>query len=389
MKLRNLLQLLEFALCLLLLSACFEQNIKIGVALPLSGLSTPRGQEILNAVLLAVEDVNQAGGIKGHQVDIVTQDDQDSPAIGREVAEALIKSGVLGVIGHYSSDVTLAALSTYVSAQTALVSPSVSLSHMPAEGQSFFRTMGTNAHQAEVAAEFLVRSGFQRIAIVRNPSLYGQDLATSLQSSLDAYPTIQSRLFKQEPKVLDEIQSFLPEVVFYAGGYQDAAQFLQALREQGLQADFMGGNTLDDEDFIRLAGTKEGQDIWLTSGLMPESFVARYQQRFGRPGPFSVAAYDAARMLLLAAERAESFEPEQVRQALSQLKTYQGIGGDYALDGRSQQLQQADFRVLELGAGHKFRPAIPIQPRFGALGQRLGQLALKDLKPPKPAKKPN
>lgn len=383
-------------LACLLLSGCFERSVKIGVSLPLSGASTPRGQEILNAVLLAVEDVNHYGGIKGQQVELVIADDQDRPQAGSEAAETLIGKGVIGVVGPYSSDVTLAVLPKYAAADTAVVSPSVTLARIPGEGETFFRTIGSNALQAQAAARFIHASGFLRIAIVRNASLYGRDLADSLQAGLKPYPAIKPRLFEDKPETIEQLRRMLPELVFYAGGYQDAAQFLQRLRDAGLQSAFMGGNTLNDSDFVRLAGLSQDREVWIaSSGHAPDAFLDRYRQRFGRPGPFSAHAYDAARLLLSAAEQAKALEPAKVRAELARRPLYQGLTGAILLEpvkhgARPAPPDPSDSGVLAIRPDGRFVSALPIVPRFGPAGRAAGAWAKVMLSPgPKASAKPS
>lgn len=371
---------------LLCLSGCFEQKLKIGVALPLSGKSTPRGQEILNAVLMAVDDVNRYGGVKGHKVEVEIQDDRDTPVQGRQAAQALISKQVLGVVGHYSSDVTLSVLPLYSSAKTALVSPSVSLSRIPSEGSVFFRTLGSNVQQAGAAASFIHSSGFRRVAIVHNASLYGQDLSECLIASLKEYPDIQLRLLEDDNDGLERIKRHLPELIFYAGGYQDAAQFLQKLRDNGLPQAFMGGNTLSDSEFIRQAGLSSRQ-IWLTAGGNPPAdFFTRYRQRFGQPGPFTAYGYDAARLLLSAADQAKTLDAEGVRAELARRNFYQGITGPILLEPGNRATSRSSFGILEITPEGKFVAAQPIKPLFGKEGHKTGLLALPPVRKAKPPK---
>lgn len=372
----------------LTLSGCFQQSVKIGVALPLSGKSTPRGQEILNAVLLAVEDVNHYGGVQGHRVELMIQDDQDSPVPGRQAAEALIHAHVLGVVGHYSSDVTLSALPLYQEAHMALVSPAVSLSRIPSEGQYFFRTLGSNVQQAQAAAKFLHTSGFRRIAVVHNASLYGQDLAECLRTSLQAFPDVGFLSLADKAESFDRLKRLMPELVFYAGGYQDAAQFLQKMRENGLSSDFMGGNTLSDSEFVRLTGLAQNREIWTTAGRRPpEGFVNRYTQRFGPPGPFTMYAYDAARLLLSAANQATDLNAEGVQSELAHRRVYQGLSGPILLAPGQPARQPNDYGILAITSEGKFVDAQPLQPRFGKAGLRFGSYAhtaVQKRKPPAP-----
>lgn len=365
-------------LCLLLLSACAPRSIKIGVAVPLRGSGTNRGQEILNAVLLAAEDVNRAGGIKGRKVEVLVQDDRDLPEQGRAAAENLIKQHVLGVIGHYSSDVTLATLPQYLKAHTALISPSVSLSQVPEEGRYFFRTQPDNRAQAQAAAKFIHFSAYQRVALVHNGSVYGKDLAHELELALRPYPGIQVQEYADQAQrdFMTEILKPIPELVFYAGGYRDAALFLQRLHEAGSQAEFMGGNTLYDTEFIRLAGLVHADKVWVVSKYYSEKapFYATYRQRFGPPGLMAAYAYDAAGLLLKAVAASEKLQPEQVALSLRHLAEYQGVTGKILLHKSSTE-RAGEQSILGISEQGDFTPLEGQKPLFVAAGQVAGAWA--------------
>lgn len=367
--------LVVVALCL---TACSPGTVKIGVALPLSGGSTPRGQEILNAVLLAVEDVNQTGGVKGRRVELVIQDDGDAPQKGRTAAENLVQAGVVGVIGHYSSNVTLSALPVYVQAETALISPAATLSRLPQEGHYFFRTIGNNAQQAHAAVQYVAKARFQRIALVHNRSLYGQDMVQQLERQLGWYAQFQVRSYVDQPgnNLNQTFQREMPELIYYAGGYRDAALFFQNLRESGHRAALMGGNTLHDPEFVRLVGTAVAQGIWVTSAQpeLPQSFVSRYKQRFGQPGLFSAYAYDATRLLLSAAESAKNLTSKDVVAQLSAQRSFESLSGTMPLRP-AQRINRQEFELLEIAADGSFAPAQVLLPRFQFLGKRWGEQA--------------
>lgn len=363
------------------LSSCWKRELKIGLAMPLSGASTPRGQEILNAVLLAIEETNQKGGVKGHPLELITQDDQDSAQLAPKSAETLVQKGVVGVIGHYSSDASLAALSTYIAAGIPLISPSVSLSNMPSEGRIFFRTGGHNLQQAQTAAEFIHASGFKRIAIVRNRSVYAKELAGHLESALKHYADTQAFQYQDEAELWNSFQLFQPELVFYAGGYQDASQFLLHMRDHNSYAQFMGGHTLEDDEFIRIAGVQQVKGSWVLSRHQGEAeFIQKYQQRFGRPGPYSASAFEATQLLIKALETSPDFEPEDIQDALAKLQ---------------KQQKQAPFYISEISDKGQFQPAPVLTQAYAQSGSRLGAKARLaapatkiKLKKPSPLKKP-
>jgi len=368
-----------YFLVLFLLLSCSPRSLKIGVAVPLSGSGTGRGQEILNAALLAVEEINHAGGVKGRKLELIVKDDKDLPETGKMVANELLQEGVLGVIGHYSSDVTLAVLPQYISAKTSLISPSVTLSKVPEEGRYFFRTLANNTAQAGVASDFIHFSNYQRIGIVSNNSVYGNDLADELSKSLSAFPEIQIKRFKDiaDVDVFSEILSSTPELVFYAGGYRDSALFLQRLHEAGSQAEFMGGNTLFENEFIRLAGLVHIGKVWVIASPNRQEniFYSAYEQRFGPPGYIATHAYDAVKLLAKAIKDSPRLEPSHVAETLQSIDSFDGVSGLIRPGGMGREKNEFEQSVWLISSEGRFEPYEPTAPLSTSAGQVIGAWA--------------
>src|SRR3954454_9481416 len=101
---------LGIALVLSLAAPAFAQQdpIKVGTIFPLSGGAGPDGQSVTNAVKLAIEQLNQAGGLLGRKITLVSKDDESTPARGVSRANELISEKVDVVIEAWNSPVTLA-----------------------------------------------------------------------------------------------------------------------------------------------------------------------------------------------------------------------------------------------------------------------------------------
>jgi branched-chain amino acid transport system substrate-binding protein len=351
------------------LSACSSKEIKIGVVLPLSGQSSSRGEDMLNAAVLAVEERNQQGGIKGKHISLHIEDDRDDPEKALAASENLIHSDVLAVIGHYSSTATQATLPHYVEAGLSLISPAVALTHIPGEGIGFFRTLNTNQKQAVAASQWIRQAGYQQVAIVHNTSTYGRDLAQQMLIALRHSP---QKEVPQHITVLEDdgsmaaIESFqkdIPELVFYAGGYQAAAHFLNTLFSRGIAVDWMGGRTLWEHDFIRLLGAEQARTGWvMATPITPQvmAFNDLYSQRFGRPGPFAYSTYMALQALFQSLEQ----QPKKI--------TRESVGK--ALQAHFKNYAPPALSVFSLKDEESFDPAVLTAPVATSAGQKMGRL---------------
>src|SRR4029079_3760944 len=99
---------LTVALLLGLSGPVMAQEIKVGTIFPLSGGAGPDGQSVPNDVQLAIEQVNEKGGLLGRKMTLVSKDDESTPAVGVSRANEMIAEKVDLVIEGWNSPVTLA-----------------------------------------------------------------------------------------------------------------------------------------------------------------------------------------------------------------------------------------------------------------------------------------
>src|SRR5437588_565238 len=100
------------------------RTMRIGIGGPLSGSSAALGTEMKCAVELAIEEKNANGGILGGTIVAEVADDQGDTGTARAVARKFCATqDLLGVVGHYNSDVTIATSSVYGAAQLAVITP--------------------------------------------------------------------------------------------------------------------------------------------------------------------------------------------------------------------------------------------------------------------------
>ena len=135
-----------------------QKAYKIAVSIPI-GSNVNAAQEILRGVAQAQNQINQEGGIKGIPLKVIITNDDDNPDIAKQVASKLSEnSQILGVVGHYASDVTLATAKIYESGQLTAISPistSVKLSNF---SPYVFRTVPSDYIAARALAEYMLKT---------------------------------------------------------------------------------------------------------------------------------------------------------------------------------------------------------------------------------------
>jgi branched-chain amino acid transport system substrate-binding protein len=184
------IRLLTFA-AFVLLAGCEKSippSIKIGVAQPLSGPSAARGQDLLNGVKLAVNELNAAGfKIAGKPVivEVVAVDDKGDQDTAKKVAQDLVNQNVVAVIGHLSSDVTEATIPIYRMGNVPqlFTSSAAELTKL-GEGNAF-RLVANDSLQALAIASFLNDSlKASRVAIIYEDTAFGAPIHQDVVAAL-------------------------------------------------------------------------------------------------------------------------------------------------------------------------------------------------------------
>ncbi len=334
------------------LPGCRHHNpneIELGAYLSLSGENTEFGVDTRNGIELALDEVNQAGGLRGKKVRIYFEDDKSNATeTTQKVRQLIDRYKVLAVLGEVASSRSLSGGLICQQHRIPMVTPS-STALAVTRGRNFvFRACFTDDMQGRGAASYVIRTlGKKQIAILyvaQDP--YSSGLADSFEDEAKKLgaSVIIKKGYPQEEKnfrtVLSQIAAVHPEVIFAPNYYNDMVPIAQQAAEVGLPgALFFGGDGWDSDSLLTGAGDLlEG--AYFTNHYAPgvpweraKHFRSAYEQRFQR-APTSLAAqgYDAAGLLFDAITRAAALTPEAIRDALSATRAYQGATGVIGID---------------------------------------------------------
>ena len=143
-----------------------DRVFKIAVSVPI-GSNLNVAQEMLRGVAQAQDEVNRAGGINGTGLQVEIVNDENNPDIAKQLAAALVKdSQVLAVVGHNTSEASLAAASIYQPGQLVMITPTSSANQLAGYGSYIFRTLPSTRFLAEPLAQYAIKTAHKaRIAV--------------------------------------------------------------------------------------------------------------------------------------------------------------------------------------------------------------------------------
>ena len=297
------------------------QTIRIAIGAPLTGGAASFGIEMKNAVELAVEEQNAAGGVLGARVEARVADDEASDAKGQTVATGFCGDPtVLAVVGHVNSNVSTSASNVYAGCGLAMLTPMSSNPAVTDRGlPNVFRLTNRDDHKGPGLATYLYRKlGKRRAVVIDDQTAYGKGLADLFAGTFARLggTVVARRAVKVGDRDFQALLAGLPpdfDVLFF-GGIAEAAYVLKQMREKGLNQLFAcGDGCWNVKGFIQPAegASTRGEGVIVLSaapavGRVPGSaaFAERYTKRFGPIANYAVNSYDAARLVLLAIERA-------------------------------------------------------------------------------------
>ena len=304
---------------------------------------------LLKGVMLAQEEINQAGGmLGGRKISLIQKDDQSSLTHGRLVAHEIANNpDVAAVIGHLDSYIALPAASIYQQAGLLMITPGASGQKLTESGNPLvFRSVPGNRAQGRQMADYALAQGYKSIVLYYIKNDYGLDLANHFEQRAHeiGLAIVDRRGYNMSGDnyraVLKDWASFLQfDALFLVGGMPESAQIVRQAREVAIVQPIFAAAGLDWRELLQLGGTAvEGMQVFTLfndNDPRPEvvRFTARFKTRFGvLPDSAAAQGYDALHLLAFAMRKANSSVPVKVAAVLHATRGWPGVTGAYSFD---------------------------------------------------------
>jgi branched-chain amino acid transport system substrate-binding protein len=329
----------KFPCVLLLVAAACSPGGSGGRAPYTIGAAGPwqlsHGRNTRLGVELALKEINDAGGVNGHKLNIKEADDRADGATAAQVAQKFVDDKtVSAVVGHVTSGAMVAAAQVY-DGHLAAVATSASSPDLTGISKWAFRVISSDSANGADIARFAMRTGHKRAAILYENDNYGRGLADAFRRNFDG-EVISIDPIRADAANHEVFISYFklkqPDIVFIAGVIGSALPMLAEAKRQGLKTDFMGGDgwTPITEHSEVSEGAYVGAPFAPTDPR-PEAqkFVAAFKAANNGMEPDGNAAlgYDATK-LIAAALAAVGPDRTRVRDWLAQLSVpFAGVTG--------------------------------------------------------------
>ncbi|MEZ5935747.1 MAG: ABC transporter substrate-binding protein [Alphaproteobacteria bacterium] len=356
-------------------AAIAADPLRIGLFGPMSGERSALGTRFREAAVMYADEVNEAGGIDGRQLEIQAEDSRGQPREAANIAQKFAQDPtVLAVIGGQTSTESMAAAPILSDAGLTQVSPTASHPDYSTMSDYQFRISNTQATISQVHADMLVGTlGFKRIAIIYFQDDWGAYVNSSTTErvvDMGAEVVLAEAMVpegRDYRALVTKVLAAEPDGIFLASHYAESAVFVQQLRQAAPDMPIAATDTLNDPKFIELAGAAADGVVmptpFLPSAAEAAAFSEAYQARFDKvPDYYSAFAYDAVMVIAEAMKEVAASGGEitraAVRDAIAGAEARAGVSGRIHYDANGDpEMREMSLITIEGGKYTAYPPS--------------------------------
>lgn len=339
--------------------------IKIGFAACLTGANSELGVTGSYGAQIAIDEINEAGGVLGRKLELLVRDDQNNAEEALRVDKSLVDDGVLAIIGHMTSNMVEKTFPYINEHHVLMISPTISTDAVVAQDDYFYRLIPSNSQQAEILAKKVIADHYMQIDIITEQknkaftepfkevfkkhytSLGGQVIVEQ------AFTTGNKDDYKQMAKELSK--SGAKAILILAPSY-DTANIAQQIYKEGLKRKGYLAAWAITNDLIELGGsTVEGYEGTFYLDLQSqneayEKFYKKYVLKYGNEPTFSaMMSYEAVMVLKDTLEKTRYADVEAIRRMIKGVKTYNGLQSTLIFDEYGDMIRPIYFVEIKDG----------------------------------------
>ncbi len=319
--------------------------VKIGVIAPLTGDAAEYGEAVQRGVSIAVEEINNAGGIKGQPVEVIYEDGKCDGKNAASAAQKLVNvDGVKVIVGGACSGETFGAAPITTPAKVILFSSVSSAAKVTTLGNFVFRNHPNDNLAGEQLAKYVV-SRYKKVAVISEQTDYAQGLSQTFTDNIKAggsavvFDESYSSSAKDFRSLASKIKASGAEALFICAQTSSNATLLaKQIRDVGAKNIQFLGAYLTGPEFVKFGPAVEGTIMIDVPGLSNDAkgqqLVTAYKAKYNTEPNYKFfvgTSYDATHILAQAIGEV-GLDTDKIADYLHSLKDYQGSIGTYSLD---------------------------------------------------------
>lgn len=352
---------LSMTIILILVSGCTKPPIKIGYIADLSTTNSQLGIDARNAVELYIRALNESGGIKGREVQLVIKDDKADPEYALSMHNEFKKEDVQFVLGHLVSSM-YTAVNESASEDLLFVSPSMSTTNLTGIDDFFLRTSPVNDLQADAYVQYAVDNKIENLLILYDTinENYTRTVAERIQdlyaeNNLKHVTLMEFNSSNEDiDAIYTKIQPLSYDNLFVLAQSTTSAYIFQYAKRDNPDIGTFSVSWSMTNDFIENGGEAVKGTIFVgihkpaSPSASYQAFVDSYTDYYNTEPTFiSMLAYDAIDVLCQGLEQASELTPVSVKDTILEFNEFNGLQETFSIDDFGDASRKYQLYILD------------------------------------------
>ncbi len=333
---------------LVFLQGCGDSKpLKIGFIGGTSGRVADLGVAGRNGVILAIEERNDAGGIKGKKIELILKDDKQEAGLSKKAAEELVAAGVVAILGPMTSSMAMEVVPVSNQSEILTMGTTVTTNQLTGKDDYFFRTLSPTLDHASETAKYLyeykktkkvtaaydLKNKAYTEGWLRDFSVSLEQMGGTVAKSISFSSSNQVKF----ENIARDLVAVNPDTVVLIVNSVDAALLAKQIRAINPEIQLVTAEWAGTEGLIELGGRHVEHTVvpqYFDRNNQSEeyqTFYNTYLERFGHPPGFpGLISYNAANVVLNALSDKQS--GENLKQTILRIRQFSGMQGDILFD---------------------------------------------------------
>lgn len=353
--------------------AAAGDTIKVGASFELTGNVANYGKAILSGAKMAIDEVNEKGGVNGKKLTLVESDNKSEPSeSGNSVTKLVTQDKVVAIIGPATSGCVAASAPITTANKVPQIAPSATAPAITMDNGKvrdyMFRACFIDPFQGQVMAQFADNTlKVKNVAILYDSSSdYSKGLADVFQKTLESKggAVVAKEAFLSKDldfkAALTKIKATNPEAIYVPGYYEEVSKIIKQAREIGINVPLLGSDGWESPKLADIAGKDALHDCYYVSAFSAQDqdpsvqkFIKDYKAKYQKdPDIFAMQGYNAGLVLADALKRSNNATGEKLAKAIAETKDLPIASGKLTYDANHNPIMSALIISLDGGTAN-------------------------------------
>lgn len=339
-----------FILLIFLLIGCNKTKdpIKIGVLGTMTGINSDLSVSGRRGIEIAIDDINNDGGIGGKKIELVIKDDLNNGTTAQSKYEEFINENISVVIGPFTSGMIINSIDYIRKSKILILGSTISADSLSNTDDNFIRFIASTKEQAEVLNKVALHNNNKKFAVVYDLDNQGfnQDLISNFKELLENNKgeIILTKTFSAKEStnfglIAEEIKNSSADGVFIIANSANNADLCQQMKKINCNVQVYSPLWSNTDDLLKNGGSAV-EGMYIVGGIDLDSksteFIKFKESYFGKYGEnptfASVYSYETAKALIEAIKINPNMNPEDIKKSIIKTGSYSGVEGEFKID---------------------------------------------------------